>query len=126
MAPVYRAARKVQSHLITQNNLNNKGQNLSVLTAEPKVENAATVDEYHIVSFVLQAVPAEIPAIYKKMDEFEAVEIHGQSAQGKIVITIEGQSQRAISTIADQVKCIAGILTLAPVYHQYIDETEHD
>lgn len=78
--------------------------------------------EYHVASYVLQATPGQEIKIKSEIAQLKGTEIHATNAHGKIVFTIEGETQTALGNIADQIKYISGVLTLAPVYHQFLTE----
>lgn len=78
--------------------------------------------EYHVASYVLQATPGQEIKIKSEISQLKGTEIHATNAYGKIVFTIEGETQTALGNIADQIKYISDVLTLAPVYHQFLTE----
>ncbi|MCJ8321691.1 MAG: chaperone NapD [Colwellia sp.] len=80
-------------------------------------------DEYHIASFVAQAMITKLVEVKEAITSTEGAEIHATSPEGKIVFTLEGKSQKSIGRRIDQLKIHTGLLNLSPVYHQYIDET---
>ncbi|TKB47401.1 chaperone NapD [Thalassotalea mangrovi] len=81
-----------------------------------------SVDEYHVASFVAQVVPAAIDQVCEKIAALPGGEVHIQSHQGKLVFTLEASSDKQIAQQMDLLKDIAGVLSLAPVYHQYTSE----
>ena len=78
--------------------------------------------EYHVASFVAQVVPTQVTSIKAQINAVEGGEVHTSSDQGKIVFTIESQIQRNIADKAESIKHLPGVLTVAPVYHQYLTE----
>lgn len=78
--------------------------------------------EYHVASFVGQITPNYKDAISKTISNIPGAEIHVISDNGKIVFTIEAEKQHIIGQYIDSIKSDAGLLTVAPVYHQYITE----
>lgn len=96
---------------------------MSVEIIKPHQEqNAHDISEYHVASFVLQVIPKNMTSLVENINGLAGAEVHVQSEEGKIVLTIEKHNQRAISKTADEIRMMSGVLTLAPVYHQYIDE----
>ncbi|WP_371378123.1 chaperone NapD [Thalassotalea aquiviva] len=79
--------------------------------------------EYHVASFIAQVDPNQSDAVKACINDIPGAEIHAESATGKIVFTLEGSHQHEIGHRADQLKYKPGMLTLCPVYHQYIDES---
>lgn len=79
-------------------------------------------DEYHVASFVAQTTFECIEQIEALIENISGAEIHAISPERKIVFTIEAQSQKAIGYEVDQIKDHPGLLSLAPVYHQYLTQ----
>lgn len=79
-------------------------------------------NEYHVASFVAQVMDAEMDNVRQAIEQVEGSEIHVVSPQGKIVFTLEGSHQASIGRNIDLLKYHPGLLSLAPVYHQFISE----
>lgn len=82
-------------------------------------------EEYHVVSFVAHAAQSHIEEIKAQISQVEGTEIHAVSDEGKIVLTIEGRGQREIDQKLATFKYHDGLLTVSPVYHQFLPETEN-
>ncbi|QBY03614.1 hypothetical protein E2K93_04115 [Thalassotalea sp. HSM 43] len=78
--------------------------------------------EYHIASFISQIDVSQKDAAMQSIADTPGAEIHASNEQGKVVFTLEADNQGVIGQRADQLKLAPGMLTLAPVYHQYIEE----
>ncbi len=81
-------------------------------------------DEYHIASFVAHAMITRLNEVKEAITNTTGAEIHATTPEGKIVFTLEGDSQKAIGKRIDELKIHTGLFNLSPVYHQYIDETQ--
>lgn len=79
-------------------------------------------NEYHIASFVAHAQLEQLTVVEAHIESIEGAEIHAKSPEGKIVFTIEDDSQKAIGRKIDQIKEHSGLLSFSPVYHQYLPE----
>ena len=93
--------------------------NTTVKTVNPHDIQA---NEYHVASFVAQAHQKNIPAVSEEISLIEGAEIHAVSEEGKIVFTIEAASQKKIGFFIDQLKNHIGLLSLSPIYHQFLTE----
>lgn len=78
--------------------------------------------EYHIASFVAHAKQDKIANVCQAIEALPSGEVHAKSELGKIVFTLEAQSQKQIGKLIDELKNHAEILNLAPVYHQFLTE----
>lgn len=82
-------------------------------------------NEYHVASFVAHAVLENLEQIQQAITAIDGAEIHATSETGKIVFTVEAASQKIIGRFIDQIRHNAGLLSLSPVYHQFLNE-EHN
>lgn len=80
--------------------------------------------EYHIASFVAHCLPQQAQQIADLINEKPNMEVHAISEKGKIVFTAEAETQHAIANTTDTIKQHRGILTLSPVYHQFLTEQD--
>ncbi|KGK00628.1 chaperone NapD [Thalassotalea sp. ND16A] len=78
--------------------------------------------EFHVASFVAQITPTCEDEFKDLITAIPGAEVHAISETGKIVFTIEATQQYIIGNYIDTIKSNTGLLTLAPVYHQYITE----
>lgn len=81
-------------------------------------------EEYHVASFVAHAKITRLNEVKESITDTMGAEIHATSPEGKIVFTLEGQSQKSIGKRIDEIKSHTGLLNLSPVYHQYVDESQ--
>lgn len=79
-------------------------------------------DEYHVASFIAHAKESTHDVVSKLINDIPGGEVHAVSDKGKIVFTIEAQSQNIIGDYIDQIKQRVEILNLSPVYHQFLAE----
>ncbi|WP_068545982.1 chaperone NapD [Thalassotalea crassostreae] len=86
------------------------------------MEQPVKTNEYHVASFIAQIDISQKKAVEESILSTPGAEIHATSDTGKIVFTIEADNQKKIGKYADIVRDQAGIFTLAPVYHQYLEE----
>jgi nitrate reductase NapD len=81
--------------------------------------------EYHVASFIALVMKSQIDAIIRQIKAIDGAEIHGISAEGKIVFTVEASDQKHITRQVEPLKDQKGLLTLAPVYHQFIPASDN-
>ena len=82
-----------------------------------------TTGEYHVASFVAQVMDTEMDRVKQAIEQIDGSDIHVISPEGKIVFTLEGSHQAGIGRNIDKLKDHPGLLSLAPVYHQFITES---
>lgn len=83
-------------------------------------------NEYHIASFVAHAMFSQLEQVQAAIEAIEGAEIHAKSEEGKLVFTIEDNSQKAIGKKIDALKHNNGLFSFSPIYHQYIAEDDQD
>ncbi|WP_448211470.1 chaperone NapD [Colwellia sp. MEBiC06753] len=86
------------------------------------MNNTCPQQEYHIASFIAHSPPAKIDHSVSLIERFDGAQVHGKNEIGKIVFTIEGNSQQAIAQIIDQIRLTDQFYTISPVYHQFLNE----
>jgi nitrate reductase NapD len=92
------------------------------MTDNTSLPHSNTCNEYHVASFVAQPMMKQINTVKEAINKTAGAEIHAVSPEGKIVFTLEGKSQQVISQRIDELKCHGDLLSLSPVYHQYLSE----
>lgn len=84
-----------------------------------------TNQEYHVASFVAQAPPNNTSALSELINQFKGAEVHGCSEEGKIVFTVEADTQKVIAQIIEKIHLTDEFFSISPVYHQCLNEAEH-
>lgn len=82
------------------------------------------IEEYHVVSFVAHAPLSLSEELTQIITNIDGGEVHAISPEGKIVFTVEGLHQKDIDKKTTELKDHCGILSLSPVYHQFLSESE--
>lgn len=80
-------------------------------------------EEYHVVSFVVHAPFSLSEELSQIITNIDGGEVHAVSPEGKIVFTVEGLHQKDIDKKIIEIKDHNGVLSLSPVYHQYLSES---
>lgn len=83
-----------------------------------------SLNEVHISSLVVHAVPEYLSLIKRQIESFAGAEIYGESAAGKLVVVIETQNQGYITDTIDAINQLEHVLSTALVFHQI--ETDLD
>lgn len=87
----------------------------------------------HIASLIAHVRPEKMPRLKQWLASFNHIEIHAESAQGKLVLVTESDDEQEILRILDDLRAQDGVLNAALVYHEQIalnelalDELEHE
>ncbi|MEG0006700.1 MAG: chaperone NapD [Aeromonas sp.] len=82
--------------------------------------------EFHVSSLVVLTQPPLRHELAQQIATLEGAEIHAVSDEGKLVVTLEGPSQRPIMDAIDAIQAMPGVLSAALIYHQFDESDEQD
>jgi nitrate reductase NapD len=75
------------------------------------------VTELHISSLVVHGHPERLAVVRAALAAFEGVEIHAADERGKLVVTIETESEADLAERFTAISLLDGVLAAALVYH---------
>ncbi|MEJ2764206.1 chaperone NapD [Photobacterium sp. MCCC 1A19761] len=76
------------------------------------------LQEVHISSLVVHVQPAYLAAVKDAILQLPKTEIHGESAEGKIIVVLETENQGYVTDTIDKINNLEHVLTTFLVYHQ--------
>ena len=85
------------------------------------LEPASAHDEWHIAGIVVHAHPARLAFVRTVIETIAGAEIHAASPAGKLVVTLEAPSSRAIAAHLTLLHQLDGVLSAALVYQHNED-----
>ncbi|MCE3253791.1 MAG: glutamate synthase [Cellvibrio sp.] len=74
----------------------------------------------HIASLIAHVRPEKMLPLKHWLAGFNNIEIHAESAQGKLVLVTESDDEQEIIRILDELRAHDGVLNAALVYHEQI------
>lgn len=74
--------------------------------------------EYHISSLVVQCQPSAEPAVFKAIAALDGAEVHAQTPEHKLVVTLESRDGQMIQSLVDAIRALNGVLSTMLVYQQ--------
>lgn len=77
--------------------------------------------EWHIAGIVVHAMPGQLARVRAAIDGITGAEIHAASDAGKLVVTIEAPTSRAIAAHLTYLHQLDGVLSAALVYQHNED-----
>ncbi len=80
--------------------------------------------EIHISSLVVHARPERMESIETAIGGIGGAEVHGASEQGKVVVTLETDSEGEMLTRIDAINQIKGVVSVSLIFHQVDDSTD--
>ncbi|MFG0835008.1 chaperone NapD [Aeromonas bivalvium] len=75
--------------------------------------------EYHVSSLVVLTQPMLRHRLAEQIGALDGAEVHVISEEGKLVVTLEGPSQRPIMAAIDAIQAMPGVLSAGLIYHQF-------
>lgn len=76
------------------------------------------IQEYHVTSLVVHAAPNALQQVEADISTLNGCDIHAITPEGKLVITLEGDSQKAILDNVEAINSLSGVLSASLIYHQ--------
>ncbi|MGL5359039.1 MAG: chaperone NapD [Shewanella sp.] len=74
--------------------------------------------EYHVTSLVVHAAPHALDEVHTNISALVGCDIHAVTPEGKLVVTLEGSSQKAILDNVEAINALSGVLCASLIYHQ--------
>ncbi len=89
-------------------------------------DSAMESPQVHISSMVVHARPQSLTVIKDRIERMPGVEVHAESACGKLVVVLESETQTHITDTIEQINQFTDVLSTALVYHQvdYLHDEE--
>jgi nitrate reductase NapD len=78
--------------------------------------------EFHVSSLVVHGAADRLAAISAVIAGLPGVEIHASDAAGKLIVTLETDSQGEISQRIEAIRALDGVFAASLVYHQVEDD----
>lgn len=75
----------------------------------------------HIASLVVLARPQLLEAVKANLRLLDGLELHQESAAGKLVVVLETANEHQILQRIDQINNLPGVLNAALIYHELLD-----
>ena len=77
----------------------------------------------NICSMVVHTRPEQVKAVSSRLAQMDGIEVHGETEEGKIIVTVERDERSLQSETMMQMQDVDGVLTTALVY-EYHEEPE--
>jgi nitrate reductase NapD len=78
----------------------------------------------NISSVLVNARSEKIAQVQHGLLALAGVEVHAVTEEGRLIVTIEADSDQAVANMFEEINHLPGVLSASMVYHQY--ETDPD
>jgi nitrate reductase NapD len=82
--------------------------------------------EIHISSIVVHVIPEHLACVKNDISNLPGAEIHGESANGKLVVVLESDTDRQTTDVIDSINLLDHVLSTALVYHHIETPTSEE
>ena len=79
-----------------------------------------------ISGVLVRTYPDNIDTVTQALSRMAGVEVHGANQDGRMVVTIEGESGRAAADLLVQMHNVPGVLSASMIYHQFEDSGQQE
>lgn len=76
----------------------------------------------HIASLLVHVRPQFMDGLKENLRLLPDLELHQESAQGKLVVVLEAEHESQILTRLEQINSLPGVLNASLVYHEMLGE----
>jgi nitrate reductase NapD len=76
-------------------------------------------DELHLSSLVVHCRRERAAEVAETLRAMDGMEVHGGTAEGKLVVTLETSSESEIVARMNAVQLLDGVLAVTLVFHQF-------
>jgi nitrate reductase NapD len=80
----------------------------------------------NISSIIVHAKPTELMSVRGNIEQIPGVEIHAVTDDGKLVVTIETETDGETASTFDRINVMDGVLSAAMVFHQFESDPENE
>lgn len=77
----------------------------------------------NISGVVVRSRPEKLDAVRSRLEELTGVEVHGANPDGRLVVTVEEGSDRAMADTVLTMQDLPGVISASMIYHQYEEES---
>lgn len=80
----------------------------------------------NISSLLVNARPEGIAQVQESLLALHGVEVHAVTEEGRMIVTIEADSEQAVANMYETINHQPGVLSASMVYHQYESDPDEE
>jgi nitrate reductase NapD len=80
----------------------------------------------NISSLIVHAKPTELTSVRGNLERLPGVEVHAVTDDGKLVVTLETESDEETVDTFDRINTMDGVMSAAMVYHQFESDPQKE
>jgi nitrate reductase NapD len=78
----------------------------------------------NISGVLVRSYPENLDTVRTCLEELTGVEVHGANPDGRLVVTVEEEGERAMADTVVSMQNLPGVLSASMIYHQYEEESD--
>lgn len=78
------------------------------------------MEQIHITSLLVHCRPELLLAVKANLSRLPGLELHQESAAGKVVVVLESEHESHILKTLEQIQNLPGVLNAAMIYHELL------
>ncbi|AFN77308.1 chaperone NapD [Stutzerimonas nitrititolerans] len=78
------------------------------------------MEQIHITSLLVHCRPEQMTAVKANLALLPGLELHQESAAGKVVVVLEAEHESQILKTLEQIQNLPGVLNAAMIYHELL------
>lgn len=83
-------------------------------------DGISPMEKLHITSLLVHCRPELLPAVKANLSRLPGLELHQESAAGKVVVVLEAEHESQILKTLEQIQNLPGVLNAAMIYHELL------
>jgi nitrate reductase NapD len=80
----------------------------------------------NISSVLVNARSDLLPLVQENLAALNGVEVHAATEEGRLIVTIEADSDQAVANMFEEINHLPGVLSASMVYHQYESDPDEE
>ena len=80
----------------------------------------------NISSIIVYAKPIDLSSVRGSLEQIPGVEIHAVTDDGKLVVTIETDTDGETASTFDRINTMDGVMSAAMVFHQFESDPQKE
>ena len=80
----------------------------------------------NISSVIVHAKPTRLSSVRGNLEQIPGVEIHAATDDGRLVVTIETDTDGETTSAFDRINAMDGVVSCAMVYHQFESDPQKE
>jgi nitrate reductase NapD len=80
----------------------------------------------NISSIIVYAKPIDLSSVRGNLEHIPGVEIHAVTDDGKLVVTIESETDGETASTFDRINVMDGVMSAAMVFHQFESDPQKE